>query len=517
MTQKNIIKTIVLQTLPVFAAFILSIASGAVYAQSNLDFEHGLTGWQTTGNVSIDKTNYHSGSQCIKIGEGAGSIFWRMPVSSLAIVQFNAYLKSGNKGVNGYSFIRFYDAGHHNILEYKSKGIDSLNYQETGNYTEAPPNASYMEIGIEKDAATRGFIYADDFKIESNVTAHKIKHPAEVNLDQYMQPLWRSDTIYNETVLLYSANGKSAEGKLLYQPDQVLSVKSFDLHTKYTQGKDYSLNGNVIERSFNSVMPYRADTSFDTKKDLAWFNTQSQWVVITYTHHDKWTGPIPAYKGNLLPATIGKLRAKKSLKIAAIGMSITRGMNISSYDDVPPYMPNYIDLFARQLRKAYKYNNIKLYNAGLPGAAVDWGAQYADKYINPIKPDLVIIDFGMNDFWRLSPEQFKSYIETIMQKVKAANPKVEFLLLSNMKFDPDYVLDSDKNKSFYQGNLEGYSHVLKQLESKGVANLDMYAISQTIHQLKKAKDCLANPLHPNDYMARWYAQGLAQLLIKNLK
>ena len=27
-------------------------------------------------------------------------------------------------------------------------------------------------------------------------------------------------------------------------------------------------------------------------------------------------------------------------------MSITRGMNISSYDDVPPYMPNYLELFA---------------------------------------------------------------------------------------------------------------------------------------------------------------------------
>jgi hypothetical protein len=123
----------------------------------------------------------------------------------------------------------------------------------------------------------------------------------------------------------------------------------------------------------------------------------------------------------------------------------------------------------------------------------------------------------MNDFWRLTPAQFKGYIETIMSKVKAQNPKVEFLLLSNMKFDPAYILDSDKNKSFYLSNMEGYSKVLQRMETKGVINLDMTAISDFLYQKKKAKDCISNPLHPNDYMARWYAQGMAELLIENLK
>jgi hypothetical protein len=371
-----------------------------------------------------------------------------------------------------------------------------------------------MEIGIEKDSSGRGNIYADDFNINNNVDRPRIKHQTTVNLDQYMRPFWRSDTIYNETILLYSVNGKTADGKLLYQPDHILSVKSYDLHSAYTPGKDYIVKGNAIERAQNSAMPYRADTSFDSKKNLAWYNTQSQWIVVTYTHHDNWTGPIPVYQGTQLPNTLAKLRAKKPLIIAAYGMSITRGMDVSSYDTVPPYMPVYVDLFARQLRKAYNYPAIKLYNAALPGSAVSWGAAYAGQYINPLKPDLVIIDFGMNDFWRLTPGQFKGYIETIIKKIKSANPNVEFLLLSNLKFDPAYVLDSDKYKSFYLNNLEGYSHVLKQMETRGVINLDMYAISDTLYHLKKAKDCIANPMHPNDYLARWYAQGLSALLIK---
>lgn len=357
----------------VFILLMLLLAtSNLVSAQSNLDFEHGLTGWITSGNVSADKSNYYTGNQCVKIGEGAGSVFKHMLVSPLAVVQFDAYLKSSKKGVKGYSFIRFYDAGHHKLLEYKSGESDSLTYQQTGNYTEAPPNANYMEIGLAKTSAAPGYIYADDFTIEDNVGKPKTDHQSQVNIDQYMRPLWHSDTIYNETVLLFSLNGNAADGKLLYQPDHILSVKSFDLVTAFMERKDYALKENVIERLPNSPIPFRADTSFDRIKNLAWFNTQSQWIVVTYTHHDQWNGPVPQYKGDKLPHSMEKLQTKKSLKIAALGMSITRGMDVSSYDTVPPYMPAYLSLFANRLKKAYHYNDIKLYNAGLPGATVDW-------------------------------------------------------------------------------------------------------------------------------------------------
>lgn len=493
------------------ALVIILFISGKAFAQ-NLDFEQGLADWHTTGKVSIDKTDQYKGNACAKIE--SGSIWKTIPVKELAVVQFDAYIKLSEKGVKGYSFIRFYNAKHQKLLEYKNKTPDSTGYQQTGDYTESPALSSYMDIGIEKDPGNQGAIYVDDFSIEPNVGSPKIKHQPLVNLDQYMKPFWHSDTIYNETILLYSKNGSRAAGELLYQPDRILSVKSFDLKSTYNEGKDYLRSGNVIIRTIGSAMPFRANTSFGTKKDLPWFNTQSQWIVVTYTHHDTWSGPVPSYKGEQMPRTIAKLRGKKPLTIVAYGMSITRGMDVSAYDTVPPYMPTYVDLFARQLRKVWHDNNIKMYNAGLPGSTVDWGAQYAGEYVNALKPDLVILDFGMNDFWRLTPGQFKGYIETIMQKVKRSNPKAEFILLSNMKFDPDYVLDSDKYKSFYTGNLEGYSHILKQMEVKGTINLDMYAISSFIYDRKKAKDCIVNPLHPNDYLARWYAQGLSALLIK---
>jgi hypothetical protein len=188
-----------------------------------------------------------------------------------------------------------------------------------------------------------------------------------------------------------------------------------------------------------------------------------------------------------------------------------------------------MDLFVDGLRRRYG-GPVRFYNAGLPGSTITWGAQYVQQYVNPLHPDLVIIDFGMNDFWRMPPAEFGDSVRSIIRQVRAVCPATEFLLLANMKFDPDYVLDTDSNKIFYTGNLAGYRDVLREIEGggmkggerdggvkgsgvkgSGVAMLDMTTLSDAIYRRKKAKDCIANPLHPNDYLARWYAQGMLAL------
>jgi lysophospholipase L1-like esterase len=198
--------------------------------------------------------------------------------------------------------------------------------------------------------------------------------------------------------------------------------------------------------------------------------------------------------------------------IVAYGMSITRGYNVSGYDGVAPYMPSYVDFFARGLKGGYPHTPIHFYNAGLPGSTVAWGAQYVGQYVNPLHPDLVVIDFGMNDFWRMPPAEFGDSVRSIIRQVRAVRPATEFMLLANMKFDPEYVVDSDSNKAFYTGNLAGYRDQLASMQGPGVVMMDMTRLSDAIYRRKKAKDCITNPLHPNDYMARWYAQGMLTLL-----
>ena len=474
-------------------------------------FDKGLQDWTINGEVQWDSLRGTDGSSCARLGAGS-SMIQSVKVLPFSILQFTMDFKGSNEQSKGFSYIKFYNAGNQELLVYKSAPLSGSQYQNTGNYTEAPPFTQYAVIGIETDSLNTGYIYTDNFKLNLNIGLPDPKNIPACNPDEYMKPFWHSDTVINETVLLYSEKNKPATGRLLFEPDKILSVKRFDLQKNFKKNTDYQIQGRTITRSSHSTIPFRVDTSFDTKNDLAWYNLQSQWVVVSYIHHDPWNGPVVQYKGNQLPDFMAKLKSKSPVKIIGFGMSITRGMNISSYDQVAPFMPSYLELFTREIRKQYGYADIELTNAGLPGALVSWGAAYAEKYINPVKPDLVILDFGMNDFWRYTPAEFKKYTQTIIDKVKAGNAKTSFLLISNMDFDPDYILSSDKNKSFYTSNMQGYKRVLQELETMGIINLDMTTLSDAIYRRKKAKDCITNPLHPNDYMARWYAQCLAALI-----
>jgi len=443
------------------------------------------------------------------IGPAPGEWGQRVTVGPLALMDYSMRLR----GATGYSFIRCYDTSDRLLLEYRVPVEDTEKWVDAGNYTETPAGTSYAVIGARK-SSEGGVLEMKDWGIEPNVGVKEERHAPSCDLRQYLQPFWKSDTIFSETVLMYSAGAGPAEGRLLFEPDRILSVRSFGLDTVYRKGVDYKVDGRRLVRLPLSRMSFRAATSSDRAKDLAWYNLQSQWVLVTYTHHDKWVGPVPAYKGDRLPGFMGKLRAGKPVTIVAYGMSITRGLNVSGFDGVPPYMPTYMDLFADGLKWQYPGAAIQLYNAGLPGSTVSWGAQYVSSYVNPFQPDLVVIDFGMNDFWRMPPPEFGDSVRSIIRQVRAVRPGAEFLLLANMKFDPDYVLDSDKYKKYYTDNLAGYRDELASMEGPGIVMMDMTTLSDAIYKRKKAKDCIVNPLHPNDYLARWYAQGMLATLEK---
>jgi lysophospholipase L1-like esterase len=477
----------------------------------NGGFESQFTAWQKTGNatnIDIDSTNVYEGKYSVRLGNNTcGLVSDTLSVTPLNIVTLNSFIKCDNSNISATAFIIFFDSENKILLESTTKTTDN-SWLEKSIYTMAPARAKYLKYGVRRNqSSTEGNIYVDANTIDLNAAGPKVDKAPLCNIDQYMQAFWKTDTTWDETVLMLSNDGQPATGRLLFQPAKILSVKSYDLSNTYQSGVDFVINNNTISRTDGSQMPFKTDVSF-SKADLAWYNIQSQWIVVTYTHQRTWNGPVPEYKGELLPNTIKKLQSKTPLRIAAYGMSITRGLDVSGYNDVPPYMPAYVDLFANHLKKIFGYNDIMLFNAGLPGSTVKWGSENTGLYINPLQPDLVIIDFGMNDFWSYSPAVFKGYIQTIMNRIKAVHSNVEFLLLTNMFFDPDYILPSDSYATYYNGNMKGYGPVLKAMEKSGVVNVDIATISDTIYRIKNAKDCLANPLHPNDYMARWYAQSI---------
>jgi len=195
------------------------------------------------------------------------------------------------------------------------------------------------------------------------------------------------------------------------------------------------------------------------------------------------------------------------LKVVAYGDSITHGLGESRLSHIRPYLPPWPELFVYRLKEIYHDRHIQFYNSAQSGADSKWADKYAARMVASLNPDLVIVAFGQNDFWSVSAETFASHITNVIKTVRNQNPNTEFLLVSTMRFDPTYTTNTQ-----YWNVVGEYAARLKAMTGPGVQFVDMTKISEWVFAAKKPKDCLNDPLHPNDYLARWYAQSLAAAL-----
>ena len=332
----------------------------------------------------------------------------------------------------------------------------------------------------------------------------------QVDLRKYTQPFWKSDTIFNELILL---TGAGSSANLMFEPQQILGVSNYNYQTQFSLNVDYSLNGRTITQ-ISPGLSAGYSTTFGSGLE----NVQhSSWINVTYIPNQaNWGGDsLTRFRGGQLSNTLSKLNAQQNITVQALGMSITAGLNVSGFAGDPnnfapntPYMKSYIEMFAEQIRREYGVG-VTLFNSSCGGKTAKWGDDYCIPLVNPNQPDLVLIDFGMNDIWgNTSNAQFRSYLQSMMSKMRQGNPNVEFILIANML--PDVAgMGAPAN-----GNLlmKGFESELLGLESQGVVCFNMTQLSDSIYQRKGAKHCTANSLHPNDYLARWYAQGLFELI-----
>ena len=72
-----------------------------------------------------------------------------------------------------------------------------------------------------------------------------------------LQPIWDGTFVYREPVC-FSADkdGRPTGGTLLYQPEEILSVTSFDGSVFYQPVRDYTANGRQLVRTEASRIPY---------------------------------------------------------------------------------------------------------------------------------------------------------------------------------------------------------------------------------------------------------------------
>jgi lysophospholipase L1-like esterase len=473
----------------------------------NGSFEDGLNGWQAKGDVKLETAAPMEGSTSLRIGPGAGSVSQRVHIGNGDHLWVSVAIQSEPTNT-AILIVRYLDEKGHELMRLNSatdiKPGDKVKPGTIGFYMKEHPLTADVEVMISKDKAN-GYVLADQVEFAASHDNAPELNPT-CDLDQYLQPFWQGKTVYNETVLMFSENGQPATGELMFEPSRIISVKNYGLNTNYAEGMDYTINGRKITCAPLSRMTLVKDT--DLKKgEFNWNEMTGRQIVVTYEHNGIWTGPVQNFVGDSLPNTMRKLRAHAPLRVVAYGDSITHGIGVSRLMHISPYMPPYPELFVTRLKQIYHNNGIQLFNSAQSGATSDWGARMAGRMVASLHPDLVIIAFGQNDFWGIPADTFVNNISSIIHSIRAKYPRAEFLLVSTLRFDPAYTANAE-----YWKLVGEYAAKLKAMAGPGVQFMDMTAISEAIYAAKKPKDCLNDPLHPNDFLARWYAQSLVAAL-----
>ncbi|RZJ10979.1 MAG: SGNH/GDSL hydrolase family protein [Rubrivivax sp.] len=190
-----------------------------------------------------------------------------------------------------------------------------------------------------------------------------------------------------------------------------------------------------------------------------------------------------------LQAVMQRLDAGERITLATVGGSITTG-----YAANPPREKGWAALLAKSLGP-----NVKHVNAGLSGTDSAAGVQRLQAHVLDKTPDLVIVEFGVNDQW-LDPSVRGSSYEAILRKLLTARnpPAVVVLGLTQQGNQPRDAVDL---------HLQLAAHY-------GVAALDFGRWVQA--RVDAGADRWAalydEPVHPNSTGHQRIAQALAGTL-----
>lgn len=344
------------------------------------------------------------------------------------------------------------------------------------------------------------------------------------DLMTYLQPYWVGEKVNHESVLvLENVQGEVEDIPLLYKAEEILAVYSSDLQQLFEPGRDYELVEGKLRIPATSCVPkmryadYYPSQRTQTSKVLneqygsgyIFFSEgplmHTMQIAVTYRHSGSWEGEQPPCKAALLPKTTAKINGGGKLDICVFGDSICVGGNSSGFVKTAPMAPIWSVMVCQMLEKQFPQLEVGFRNPSLGGQTSQWGAENAKSAVG-YGPGLCIIGFGMNDGTkRISPEEYAQNIRTIMATAQQGNPDCEFVLIAP-------TIPNGQVGRFL-GFQEAYLPVLQALEGPGVAVADMTTFHKALLNKKRFYDMSGNNVnHPNDFLARAYAQVVWQTL-----
>lgn len=357
-------------------------------------------------------------------------------------------------------------------------------------------------------------------------------------LQKLTTPFWQMNTMYRESTCMIVRSNGTITAKLAFKPTRIIAVEDNALTKTYQEGKDYTWDGksNTLVWLNGSSIPYFTQYDIEGKRadgtqipefgttDPVWdelgrsrfgnalycvssFLYEKQ-IAVTYEYeYGTWNGTVTPYQGDKIPNTMAKLKAGETVNVVFYGDSIFTGCDSSSMYNRAPMQESFPS-FTKQVLEATYGARVELYNPSVGGKSSDWGLENVQSLIcDRVRPDLVIIGFGMNDGDKPGSSTALN-IRRIIEKIRGTYPDCEFIIVAPM------VPNVESGFLTTQGDLpQAYSNLAANM--KGVAYVDMYNCHS---RLLKKKDFISmsgnNINHPNDWLIRVYAMQILSALIE---
>lgn len=351
-------------------------------------------------------------------------------------------------------------------------------------------------------------------------------------------PFWKSETVHEETILLVEKKEGGFEGKkLMYPIEEVLQVTTFSRDRTFVSSKDYYVeNGELffLENTAAPFIPYdefylnepgklkvssiKEKGKFLRIADGRFFN--QYYLLVTYKTKRENLLPSPEKYADKCKAVIEKLKAREFLNFVFYGDSITTGVNASGYFGCEPRTPVFSQMIVKTLREYYGYvgqSDIAHINTAVGGWTSINGMENLKERVLDKQPDILFLGFGMNDGGgrpsECFGEQFYERMTYIVRAVKEQRKDCFIILASPMLPNSDAFNVDDAYPVL--SNQPQCTKMLEKIanENENVVLVDVTKYFSRIAERKNFSDMGDNMVHPNDFIARLYAQMVLNLFI----
>lgn len=193
-----------------------------------------------------------------------------------------------------------------------------------------------------------------------------------------------------------------------------------------------------------------------------------------------------------LPHAAAKLNAGGEFSVVFLGGSITKGGNDGGFATSLP----------EWLGKEFPNAKVASVNSGINGTDSDFGAARTDRDVLDHKPDLVFVEFAVNDAGR----DRTASMERIVRKIWKANPSTDIVFL--------YTVSENEMADYRSGKLPvAASHHENVAEFYGIPSIRLgTALVRELDSGKTWGQLIKDGCHPNEAGYALYSEEISESL-----